>query len=245
MSSRLKYAAACLSQGMSYAGASRAAGVNELDLRKAFPSSSVPRVSDAAPLPVSPFDECAAILPEASSLDCRKIAGLALALLCEQVGPVLTQTAMVNIAAALPGIRTMVDRPAQDAALARIPAREVLDFVADKFGLTYSDLCSTRRTREFARPRQLAMYAVYHLCPHISYPAAGRMLGGRDHTTIIYGVRKITALIETDLSIAAAAHAILSHFTVRSDFHGGSPFADAMRFRRLCSEYGRVMKAAA
>lgn len=245
MSSRLKYAAACLSQGMSYAGAARASGVNELDLRSAFPSRSSPRVDDAAPITVSPFEECAAMLSEASSLDCRKIAGLALALLCEQVGPVLTQTAMVNIAAALPAIRVMVDRPAQDAALDRIPAREVLDFVADKFGLTYGDLCSTTRTREFARPRQLAMYAVYHLCPHMSYPATGRMLGGRDHTTIIWGVRKITALIETDLSIAATAHAILSHFTVRSDFHGGSPFADAMRFRRLCERYGQAMRAAA
>ena len=246
MSSRIKYAAACLSQGMSYASAARAAGINELDLRATLPRRSAVQ-PDAAPIPANAFEECAAILPDATPLDCRKIAGLALALLCEKVGPVLTQTAMVNIASALPAVRTRVAaQPVEAVAVpARIPAREVLDFVADKYGLTFDDLCAARRTRDWARPRQMAMYAVHHLCPHMSLPAIGRMLGGRDHTTILHGIRKITSLIIADAAIAGAAHAILQHFTDREDFTGGSPFADALRFSRLCSQYGQAMKAAA
>jgi chromosomal replication initiator protein len=51
--------------------------------------------------------------------------------------------------------------------------------------------------RNIARPRQIAMYLAKQLTPR-SLPEIGRRFGGRDHTTIMHGVRKIEELMATD-----------------------------------------------
>ena len=65
----------------------------------------------------------------------------------------------------------------------------VLREVAEKHGLSVKSLLGPCRERVYAWPRQEAMYRVFTECPHISYPEAGRRIGGRDHTTIHYGVK--------------------------------------------------------
>lgn len=99
----------------------------------------------------------------------------------------------------------------------RTPGREVIAYVANHFDLTVAELTGERRTRHVARPRQVAMYAMRHVCEHLSYPAIGGLLGGRDHTTVLHGVRKIGKLIETDDDIARAVSTVLSHFNRRKD----------------------------
>ena len=54
-----------------------------------------------------------------------------------------------------------------------------------------------KRVRTIARPRQIAMYLAKQLTPR-SLPEIGRRFGGRDHTTIMHGVRKIEELMATD-----------------------------------------------
>lgn len=79
--------------------------------------------------------------------------------------------------------------------------KSVAEFVADFYGLTMEDLRSDTRKRDVARPRQVAMFLMRELCPHLSLPAIGRLLGGRDHTTILWGVRRVEA-IKADEDIA-------------------------------------------
>jgi len=83
----------------------------------------------------------------------------------------------------------------------RITVDEIQKTVADHFSLKQADLLSERRTRAVARPRQIAMW----LCKQHttrSYPDIGRRFGGRDHTTVLHGVRKIEELIGLDDQIA-------------------------------------------
>ncbi|MBB4799680.1 hypothetical protein HNP32_003440 [Brevundimonas bullata] len=86
------------------------------------------------------------------------------------------------------------------------------EFVAKRHNMTFAQLLSVRRNRDVVRPRQIAMYAIRELCPHMSFPAIGRMLGGRDHTTILHGVRKIEELIPTQDLIDAEVSLTLAHF---------------------------------
>jgi hypothetical protein len=51
-----------------------------------------------------------------------------------------------------------------------------------------------KRVRSFARPRQMAMYLCKQLTTR-SLPEIGRKFGGRDHTTVMHGVRKIEELM--------------------------------------------------
>lgn len=66
---------------------------------------------------------------------------------------------------------------------------QVVSEVAKKHGLSYADMASKTRKRAFAWPRQEAMFQAYLECDHASLPMIGKLMGGRDHTTILHGIR--------------------------------------------------------
>jgi chromosomal replication initiator protein len=72
--------------------------------------------------------------------------------------------------------------------------------VADYFKIRVGDLLSKRRSRSIARPRQVAMALSKELTNH-SLPEIGDAFGGRDHTTVLHGCRRVEALRETDKRI--------------------------------------------
>ena len=69
--------------------------------------------------------------------------------------------------------------------------------VAEYFKLRVADLLSKRRSRSVARPRQIAMTLAKELTNH-SLPEIGDAFGGRDHTTVLHGYRRIISLRETE-----------------------------------------------
>lgn len=72
--------------------------------------------------------------------------------------------------------------------------------VAEYHNVKLNDLLSARRSRSVTRPRQMAMALAKELTSH-SYPEIAEAFGGRDHTTIMYGCRKIQELRESDSEI--------------------------------------------
>ncbi len=72
--------------------------------------------------------------------------------------------------------------------------------VAEYYKIRTSDLHSNRRSRSITRPRQLAMALSKELTSH-SLPEIGAAFGGRDHTTVLHGCRKIAELKESDNKI--------------------------------------------
>jgi chromosomal replication initiator protein len=69
--------------------------------------------------------------------------------------------------------------------------------VAEYFKIRVAELLSKRRSRSIARPRQIAMALAKELTNH-SLPEIGDAFGGRDHTTVLHGCRRIKALRETE-----------------------------------------------
>ncbi|MEK7710025.1 MAG: chromosomal replication initiator protein DnaA, partial [candidate division NC10 bacterium] len=69
--------------------------------------------------------------------------------------------------------------------------------VSDFFGMKLSDLKAKTRTRAIAFPRQIAMYLARQLTT-ASLLEIGRAFGGKDHTTVLHAVGKITRLIQED-----------------------------------------------
>ena len=78
-----------------------------------------------------------------------------------------------------------------------IDPENIVKAVADTFGLTVEHMLSRERSRRVAVPRQIAMYLLREEA-HLSLPQMGDMLGGRDHTTIMYGCGKVADLMERD-----------------------------------------------
>lgn len=69
--------------------------------------------------------------------------------------------------------------------------------VAEYYKLRVAELLSKRRSRSVARPRQMAMALAKELTNH-SLPEIGDAFGGRDHTTVLHGCRRIAALRESE-----------------------------------------------
>ena len=97
-------------------------------------------------------------------------------------------------------------RAAQAAAKLRnmgnIPIGAILGACADFYGVPVSSLFADRRAQEIVKARHIAMYLAKELTPR-SLPDIERRMGGKDHTTVLHGVRKIAALIKRDPDLAA------------------------------------------
>ncbi len=72
--------------------------------------------------------------------------------------------------------------------------------VADFYKIKVADMFSKKRTRNLARPRQIAM-ALSKELTNQSLPEIGESFGGRDHTTVIHACRKVAELRETEVDI--------------------------------------------
>ncbi len=87
----------------------------------------------------------------------------------------------------------------------KITVDEIQRAVAEYYNLRLSELLSARRSRNIARPRQVAMYLAKQLTER-SLPEIGRRFGGRDHTTVIHAVRKIEELRQQDAALDEDIH---------------------------------------
>jgi chromosomal replication initiator protein len=77
----------------------------------------------------------------------------------------------------------------------QITPKVILDATADMFGFPVDELCGTSRRRPLVTARQVGMY-VFRELTDFSYPAIAREFGGRDHTTVIHAVEKVSGLMK-------------------------------------------------
>jgi chromosomal replication initiator protein len=78
-----------------------------------------------------------------------------------------------------------------------ITVEEIQKKVASRYNIKVSDMSSNCRSRDVARPRQLAMYLSKILTPK-SLADIGKKFGKKDHTTVIHAVKKIEELCQCD-----------------------------------------------
>ncbi len=84
-----------------------------------------------------------------------------------------------------------------DASRHSIDPEQIIQAVSQNFRLSPGDLLGRSRTKKIAQARQVAMYLlIYEL--ELSPTQVGRLLGGRDHATVIHGAGKINGEINED-----------------------------------------------
>lgn len=77
---------------------------------------------------------------------------------------------------------------------------EIQRKVAEYFKIKVADMHSARRSRDIARPRQIAMWFSKQLTSK-SFPDIGKSFGGKDHTTVMHAVKSIDKLVDADPSV--------------------------------------------
>jgi chromosomal replication initiator protein len=110
-----------------------------------------------------------------------------------------------TVLAGQPLTRAAVEKAVQlqvGGASARPPKIDTIkDLTAKAYGVTKADLESSCRKRQFAQPRQFAMFLCRQLTT-CSYPQIGRMFGDRDHTTVLFAFRKISRAVAQSEQLA-------------------------------------------
>lgn len=74
---------------------------------------------------------------------------------------------------------------------------EIIKIIAGFYNINPEQIYDKTRKKEIVHVRQVTMYILRELF-NISYPAIGKEIGGRDHTTVIHSYEKITEKIKTD-----------------------------------------------
>jgi chromosomal replication initiator protein len=99
-------------------------------------------------------------------------------------------------------LRDLVTDPART-----ITIQEVVDAVLRRYNVRLSDLQSKRRVQSVAMPRQVCMYLARRLTGR-SLEEIGAFFGGRDHTTVLHGERKIERMAGKDAAFRGLVEAI-------------------------------------
>ena len=73
----------------------------------------------------------------------------------------------------------------------------IIDVVCEHFHITKEQMISKSRSNDIAKPRQIAMYLCKNMTG-ISLENIGELLGGRDHSTVIHGINKVEAELQTN-----------------------------------------------
>lgn len=97
-----------------------------------------------------------------------------------------------------------------------ISCRLISEAVATAYSVPVLQLYSRRRDARTVLPRHMAWTLASRLTTH-SYSAIGRFMGGRDHATVLHGVSKITAALETDQQIATNYQTLVDAVTLLAD----------------------------
>ncbi len=82
----------------------------------------------------------------------------------------------------------------------RLTPEHILEVIAEHYGVRPEDIKSQRRTKEIVLPRQIAMYLI-RVLNDISLEDVGKILGNRDHSTVIHGYEKIINEMNTNAEL--------------------------------------------
>jgi chromosomal replication initiator protein len=96
-----------------------------------------------------------------------------------------------------------------------ISPREVINEVLNFYGISKKDLLNKRRSRKFALYRQITMYLLRELCK-LPLTKIGEIMGIKDHTTVIYALRKIEKLKQENDKLRKEIEFLLEH--LRGEF---------------------------
>ncbi len=89
----------------------------------------------------------------------------------------------------------------------QISVENIQKTVADYYKIKVADMYSKKRPASIARPRQIAMYLAKELTQK-SLPEIGELFGGRDHTTVLHAVRKISGERQQMLELNQQLHVL-------------------------------------
>jgi len=82
----------------------------------------------------------------------------------------------------------------------KVDTADIITAVCKHFSITKEEILSGKRKKELVEPRQIAIYLIREQT-NKSLPEIGKIMGGKDHTTIMHAEKKISELIKIDSKV--------------------------------------------
>lgn len=101
----------------------------------------------------------------------------------------------------------------RDHPAAGVGAQSIIDVVLDHYEMEPKDLLSAKKVRTIVRARQVGMYLARQLTP-LSLTQIGTLFGGRDHTTVLYALRRIEKSLPGDHRLRSEVETIRSRLSI-------------------------------
>ena len=73
----------------------------------------------------------------------------------------------------------------------------IIEVVSEHFGVSAEDITSKKRNSEYVLPRQIVMYLCREMT-ETSLVNIGKILGKKDHTTVLHGIKRVTEELTTN-----------------------------------------------
>jgi chromosomal replication initiator protein len=97
--------------------------------------------------------------------------------------------------------------PEREAEITHITPEQIRNAVADHFGTDVETLVSRKRDRRTASARNIAMFLTRELTP-LSYPQIAALYGGRDHSTVISSIERVSGQMSVDPEVTTAVNSL-------------------------------------
>jgi len=108
---------------------------------------------------------------------------------------IFTHCELYNIPPSLSNVTKIMEEIIASTKMQCSNPEKIFKIVCDFFSIKKEDVLGQRRQKELVHPRQISMFLLKREMGY-SYPMIGRALGGKDHTTIMHGVKKIEKEIQ-------------------------------------------------
>ena len=129
---------------------------------------------------------------------------LTVARLCQNLrtvkGTVNKIESFIDVTGQLPDSAELSRLLSDSGASLELSAETIVTMVGTRYGLSSKELKSKKRDQRIVEARQIAMYLCRDLLGE-SYPNLGKIFGGKDHSTVIYSVKKIEDAKESDKNL--------------------------------------------
>jgi len=96
---------------------------------------------------------------------------------------------------------------------------KIIQATCEYLNIAFASIRTASRERKYAEARQLISIIVMETCPNISTGYLGQLLGGRDHSTVVYSRKTASNLIATNAAFKAKYKALIQPFKTRAIKH--------------------------
>jgi len=119
----------------------------------------------------------------------------------ELEGALIRAIAYVSISGLPLKVNTIRHILAPQALVGEVTPETIVEMVSEELKVSLEDLRSDSRKREISEARQIAMFLLRHYTD-LSLPKIGSLLGGKDHTTVMYAAQKVERIKHSDPQLA-------------------------------------------